>query len=434
MSLLGTLKKAIHPRHPLRLAWHHAKSFVAALMFGFPAKKLFVIGITGTDGKTTTVSMVTHILKKSGKKVGSMSTASFTVNDIVETNPTQKTAPKHFEVQHFLRQLVNSGCEYAVLEYSSHGIDQGRTNFTWPRVAGITNISPEHLDYHGTMENYIETKGKLFQSLRSDGCKVLNADDQTYETYKKIPTHRTITYSARQSPAENESLVATDIVSTPTETKATIRHSTEGSFQLTMPIAGRFNVDNALCAVACAHAAGIPLGEAVKSLSDFHGVPGRIERIDAGQSFKVFLDFTVTPASYEKTLGTLKAMLQPGQKLMVLTGSAGDRMREKRPVVGKICSELADVVVVANEDPYTENPEKIIDEVFAGVDQSKTEAHKIVDRREAIEFLFKKAQPGDIVLLAGKGNDTTMWTDKGQVPWNERDIAKEILTKLLRIA
>jgi UDP-N-acetylmuramoyl-L-alanyl-D-glutamate--2,6-diaminopimelate ligase len=191
-----------------------------------------------------------------------------------------------------------------------------------------------------------------------------------------------------------------------------------------------FNVENALCAIACTEAVGMPHQQSIAALRTFPGIPGRMERIDEGQPFSVFVDFTVTPEAYRKTLQAIRAMLTEGKRLLVLTGSGGDRMREKRPEIGKIVSECADVTVVTNEDPYTEDPEHIIAEVWAGIDHTKTKAHRIVDRKEAIAFLFKEAQPGDIVLLCGKGSDTTMWTRNGQIPWNEREIVRAILRKL----
>lgn len=408
--MLNVLRKFLPPRSPLRLLWHRSKAFVAASLYGFPARKLTIIGITGTDGKTTTVGMVTHILRNAGTRVGALSTAFFQVNDRMEWNATQKTSPSPITIHRFLRQLVTEGCTHAVLEYSSHGLVQGRTLFTWPTVAAITNISPEHLDYHGTMEQYRNDKGILFRMLHNKGTKVLNAEDETYEQYLAIPPERTLSYSLSNSIAP----------------------------KISLRIPGTFNVENALCAIACAEAIGIPQQQSIDALRTFPGIPGRMERIDEGQPFAVFVDFTVTPAAYKKTLATLREQLSAQNRgvaageagrLLVLTGSCGDRMREKRPEIGRIVSTNADLMVVTNEDPYTEDPEKIIDEIWAGIDQKKTKAHRIIDRRQAIEFLLKKAQSDDIVLLCGKGSDTTMWMKEGQIPWNEREIVREILRK-----
>ena len=414
----------IGTRSPIRLGYHYAKGAAAAIRYGFPGRKLTVIGITGTDGKTTTVGMTAHILHETGYSVGALSTAFFRVKDKIEWNETQKTSPSPFVVQKFLRRLVNEGCTHAVVEYSSHGLVQHRTLWTSPDVAAITNISAEHLDYHGSMEQYIEDKGKLFHMLKKDGTKVLNADDRTYASYISIPTGDTVTYS----PTEQADLWLSDKESTPQESNATVHvGETNITAQLHLTVPGEFQLENALCAIACAQSVGVELHKAAESLESFTGAPGRMERIDEGQPFSVFVDFTVTPGAYQKTLSAARSMLPEGKRLLVLTGSCGDRMKEKRPEVGRICSELADVVVVSNEDPYTEDPMRIIEEVWEGVDQAKTEAHKIPDRKEAIEYLLKHAEAGDIVLFCGKGSDTTMWLKDGQVPWNEREIVREVI-------
>lgn len=433
--VLRTLKRLVPDQHPLRLAWHKARAFVAAVRYGFPARKLTVIGVTGTDGKTTTVGMIAHVLHENGIAVGALSTAFFRVKDAVEWNATQKTSPSPFVIQAFLRRLVREGCTHAVLEYSSHGLVQGRMNHTWPLAAGITNVSEEHLDYHGNMEEYIRAKGLLFRMLRTKGgTKVLNAADPACHAYRAIPTDWTVLYATDRAPPSpvndhEYAIWATDTVSTPEGVEANVHVDDKSDpARLKLRIAGAFNVDNALCAIGCAHLC--TPGDCVQSLSTFPGIPGRMERIDEGQPFHVFVDFTVTPKSYRHTLSTLRASLPEGKRLLVLTGSCGDRMREKRPIIGRIVSEHADVMAVADEDPYTEDPARIIDEVWAGIDQAATEAHRIPDRREAMQFLLKAARPGDIVVFCGKGSDTTMWTKEGQIPWNERAIARELLHEL----
>lgn len=427
--MLQKLKRAIPETHPLRLLFHRAKAFVAAARYGFPARKLFVIGITGTDGKTTTVGMLAHVLQKSGRETAALSTAFFQTGADVRWNATQKTSPGPFYIQKFLANAVAKGCTHAILEYSSHGLLQGRTWFTWPKVAAITNLSEEHLDYHGTMEHYLQAKKILFRMLRGKGTKVLNGDDRSYKDLVDVRSFRTIVTSA--SPKHGAIVVGTaTLLWLEEEGGSTIVHEESGHKEqerhpLSLQLPGGFNRMNALTAAGCAIGCGVPAGEALAALASFPGIPGRMERIDEGQQFKAYVDFTVTPQSYEKTLSTLKAECEG--RLLVLAGSCGDRMKEKRPVVGKIVSEYADVVVIANEDPYTENPRQIIDEVWNGMDHSRVEAHKIFDRREAIEFLLNEAKPGDTVVFCGKGSDTTMWLKDGQVPWNERQIVRDIL-------
>lgn len=443
------LRSIIGHRSPLRLAWHRCKAFAAALYYRFPARGLTVIGITGTDGKTTTVGMVAHILNSSGMKAGALSTAFFQIGNSIEWNATQKTSPSPFIVQRFLRRLARQQCTHAVLEYSSHGLTQGRMLYTWPNVAAITNISEEHLDYHGSMEDYMRAKEMLFRMLPATGHAVLNAEDPTFYPFSlHLAGIGHFSYSSRRIAPEPKSgfpvdIWCEDIRGAESGVEATlwwnprVNYGTvvaPRTFPLFLRIPGSFNIQNALCAIGCAKSLGITMEKILTALKTFPGIPGRMERIDEGQKFSVFVDFTVTPQSYRATLSALKESLKPGRRLLVLTGSCGDRMREKRPIVGKICSELADVVVVTNEDPYTEDPLQIIDEVWAGIDQTTCEAKKIVDRREAIDYLFSVAEAGDAVLLCGKGSDTTMWMRNGQVPWNEREIARELLKESLQPA
>ena len=194
--MLPLLKSLVPMRSPLRLAWHYARAFIAALINGFPARKLIVIGITGTDGKTTTVAMLSHILKKSGILSGALSTAFIEICGQIEWNETQKTSPSPFLIQKFLRRLAQSGCTHAVLEVSSHGLVQGRLNHTFPKITAITNTSAEHLDYHGSIEQYRKDKGILFEMLKGKGTKVLNAQDETFDTYSKIKSEKTICYTS----------------------------------------------------------------------------------------------------------------------------------------------------------------------------------------------------------------------------------------------
>ena len=417
--MMKILKRFFSHQSLVRLLWHRFKADCAAVLYGFPAKKLVVIGITGTDGKTTTVGMIAHILNECGIQAGALSTAFFQSKDQITMNPTQKTSPSPFAIQKFLAELVKHGCTHAVIECSSHGLMQGRVHHIYPAVAGITNVSPEHLDYHGTMDEYIRAKSLLFRMLRKNGTKVLNADDASFAVLKNIPAAQTVAYAPVHQLKEMQG----------TSNSCTANLHIDGSdHTLELRIPGIFNLNNALCAICCAtYDSKLTAEKAIHALSTFKGVPGRMERIDVGQNFSVYVDFTVTPAAYQATLSALRSALPEGKRLLVLTGSCGDRMREKRPLVGKICSELADLVVVTNEDPYTEDPKKIIEEVWAGIDQSKTEAYKIFDRREAIKFIFSKAQRGDAVILCAKGSDTTMWTAEGQIPWNEREMAKNLL-------
>lgn len=433
MSVGSALKRLIHNRHPLRLAWHRSKGIVAALRYGMPAVKLKVIGITGTDGKTTVTSMVAHILHSAGKSVGAASTTFFRVNSSIRWNETHMTSIRHEPFQRFLRECADAGCEYFVAEAASHGLVQGRLGPMRPAVAAITNTSLEHLDYHGTMEQYRKDKGLLFSMLGGHGTKVLNVRDDTFGSYVRIPSTRTIGYDGTGGVGPfagcDSSLWLSDIVAEQNACTALVHDDSGNSVPLRLGVPGLFNLENALCAIGCAMAEGVALQTCISALASFGGVPGRLERINMGQPFSVFVDFTVTPLAYEKTLKAVRAMTQPGRRVMVLTGACGNRMREKRPVIGKLCSELADVVVVTTDETQTEDPQRIIDEVWSGVDTQRTQAHRITDRREAIAFLLRSAQPGDSVALCGMGACQTMQTQTGLIPWDEREIAREELRK-----
>ncbi|MEQ1849065.1 MAG: UDP-N-acetylmuramoyl-L-alanyl-D-glutamate--2,6-diaminopimelate ligase [Candidatus Peribacteraceae bacterium] len=435
------LKRLFPDNHPLRIAAHRLKNQLIALSYGYPAKKLIVIGVTGSDGKTTTVGMIGHILRPSGKKVAMVSTAYFDIDGVVEPNPTQKTSVDAGTLQRFLKRVVASGCTHAVIEASSHGLVQGRLAGIRPSVAVITNLSMEHLDYHGTMEEYMLAKALLFRALTADGTKVLNADDRTYHAYSGIPSAKTISYGMR----ETADVHASSIVSGPSSVTANLGTKNNERASLSLRIPGSFNIENALAAIASTSVFGVTLNEATQALASFTGVAGRIEPIVEGQSFAVYIDFTVTPRAYEQTLLTIRESMKGSGKLLVLAGSCGDRMREKRPLVGEICTRLADITIVTNEDPYTEDPEKIIDEVLSGVpasvpivrsfEECKTKTDlghvclRLSDRMNAIDAMLALAKPGDALLFAGKGSDVTMMTKTGQIPWNEREILREKLAR-----
>lgn len=428
------LKQLLPDTHPVRILYHRSRNILTAFFQGFPAQRLIVTCITGTDGKTTTVAMLSHILHSCGKKTGAVSTAFFELNGVREENPTQKTSVDARTLQRFLRRISDAGCTHAIVEASSHGLVQGRLLGITPAVTAITNVSMEHLDYHGTMDQYIAAKGILFRSMKGFGTKVLNADDRTFAAFSGIPSEYTIAYSPGQQ--------FTDIRGDQKGCSAVVTIDGQ-SFPLSIPVPGIHNLENALCAISCAQALGISPQESIPALEEFSGAGGRMELIDAGQPFKVFIDFTVTPAAYERTLRSAREICGTG-RLLVLTGSCGDRMKEKRPLVGELCGRMADVTIVTNEDPYTEDPEKIIDEVLSGVandiphfigleaaptpsNQPNKFCVRISDRLEAIRYILSLARSGDVVLLCGKGTDVTMMTKNGQIPWVEREIVREQL-------
>ncbi len=436
MGLRSFAKKAIPLRHPVRSFYHRTRGVAAALKAGLPQQKLRIIGVTGTDGKTTTVGMTAHILRSAGKTVGASSTTFFRINDDVRWNETHKTSVDPSLFQKFLNDCVAAGCDFAVVEASSHGLVQGRLGPIRPEVAAITNVSLEHLDFHGTMQQYRKDKSILFKRLKRGGSKVINADDESAELLLGVHSGSTVLYSTEEMPPSDDPtatlLWTSDVKVHPGGTSAIV-HLRRGDSDLAKPleltIPGAYNLENALAAIGSVLSAGIDLETAVKALRTFAGIPGRLERIEEGQPFSVFVDFTVTPLAYERALSTIRDM-HPGKRLLVLTGACGDRMKEKRPEIGAICSRIADVVVVTTDETVHEDPLKVIDDVWSGVNIKECEAKKIPDRTEAIRWLLQSAKPGDAVMLCGMGACQTMQTRSGLIPWDEREVARRLLREL----
>jgi len=428
MSIVKKFKSKIGNRSPIRLGWHFSKSFLAALINGFPARKLNVIGVTGTDGKTTTVGMISHILNFVGIKTGAASTAFMQIGDDKKENETHLTSIKPITLQSFLKKLVKEKCTHAVIEVSSHGLVQGRVHHTYPKVATVTNTSPEHLDYHGTMDQYRKDKGKIFEMLKGKGAKILNQADESFEMYDPIPSEKSITFGT-----EDSDLWITEAKSSPTCSQATLKYRSSQlsivNCQLSIPIPGLFNLDNAMCAIGCAISVGIPLDECLEALESFTALPGRMERIDEGQNFNVFVDFTMTEEAYKRTLETVRKMTEPGKRVIVVFGCCGNRMKNKRPRIAKIVSELSDVAFVAGDETYGEDPDKVVDEVWDGIDRTKVEAFKYYDRREAIKQALMSAKFGDTVICCGMGPFGTFNTLKGPIPWDERKVVRELLNE-----
>jgi len=438
--MIGRLKECIGQRSPLRLVYHSCKAFAAALAYGFPARNLTVIGVTGTDGKTTTSSMITHILRHVGMKTGMASTAFFDDGTGLRENPSHLTSINPFVLQKLLRIMVHNACTHAVLECSSHGLVQHRLDWTFPKIAAVTNTALEHLDYHGTMERYRKDKGKLFGMLRGRGTKVLNAGDATFEMYRNIPSEKTIVWEGDRGNQRRDAedvLWLSDVLSSANSSEAKV-HWRFAICDLRLNIPGTYNLENALCAISVCLALGIDMEKSAEALKTFSGIPGRLEPIDEGQPFSTYVDFAVSPQSYEKTLETLRSLVgesgraspERSRRVMVMCSSCGNRMREKRPEIGRICSQLADVVIATEDETYGEDPHAVLEEVWSGVDRSQCEAHKIFDRREAIAFALKTAKSGDAVVFCGMGPFSTMTKLEGRIPWDERKMVREELKKL----
>ena len=403
--------------------YHWPLSVVATVCFGFPARKLKVIGITGTNGKTTTTQFVTRILEKAGKKVAMASTINFQIGERRWNNASKFTTLSAWKLQKFLHDAVHAGCEYAVIETSSHALDQSRTWGIPYLIAVMTNVTREHLDYHRTMAEYRQGKRQLFERAR---MAVVNLDMEHPEEYLSArPFEKKCSYSTAQDKAD---LVATDI-----------RESLEGSvFQVRgvacrIQLPGRYNIENALAALGVAELLGIDFKTATQVLSEISLVPGRMESVPNERGLSIIIDYAVTPDSLEKLYTLISSMRPEGKKIIGVLGACGERDRGKRPIMGKIVASQADVIILTNEDPYYEDPEQIIDEIEEGVVGKEKEKNwfRIFDRRKAIAKSLALAEPGDIVVVTGKGAEETMAIVDERLPWSERRVIEEELSRLV---
>ncbi|MDO8474087.1 MAG: UDP-N-acetylmuramoyl-L-alanyl-D-glutamate--2,6-diaminopimelate ligase [bacterium] len=408
------------------LSWYHfGLAFLGALLYGFPSRGMIVIGVTGTNGKSTTVDMLSRIFQEAGLKTASLSSIRFQILDKEWRNTMKMTMPGRFVIQQFLRQAKDAGCTHVVLEVTSEGILQHRHRFINFHTAVFTNLSPEHIERHGSFENYKRTKGKLFAAAKE--IHVLNADDEHVSYFLSFPSKKLYLYgsssefSLRFTPfAEWGPTRLQKIQSSPV-----VENENGVSFQVDdtnfhLKLLGEFNAYNALAAIAVARSQGISLQVCSKALEKMVVVPGRMETV-VQKPFRVVVDYAFTPAALEKVYQTLKP--KKGKLICVLGAAGGGRDRWKRPVLGKIAATYCDRVVITNEDPYEEDPEKIIHEVYEG---TKGRGEIILDRREAIRTALSQAKPGDVVIITGKGSEDSIAIKGGRkIPWDDRGVVRE---------
>jgi UDP-N-acetylmuramoyl-L-alanyl-D-glutamate--2,6-diaminopimelate ligase len=406
-----------------------ALAAIAAEFYDHPSLQLGVIGITGTDGKTTAAYLVDHILRSAGAKTGMVGTVAIRIGDREELHSSRQTTPESSDIQHYLRQMVDASAAWAVLEATSHGLAMHRLDHVRFDIAAVTNIAREHLDFHETVENYRRAKATLLQRVPVDsGFAVVNADDSGSRAIEHFATGATIVrYSAAGRDAD---VRAVDVHSTGTGSQFVVDAGFRGHAECTLPLIGDFNIANALCATGVALAAGVDLDVITAALATAPAVPGRMARVEAGQPFSVVVDYAHTPGAIEKVLTLLRG-LHPSGRLIAVFGSAGERDVEKRPLQGAIAARLADFSIVTSEDPRCEDPDAIISQIAAGAEAAGAVAGKTLfcrtERRDAIRLAIDLASPGDCVLLAGKGHEASIIWGREKLPWDEAAVARELL-------
>jgi len=390
---------------------------LARAWYGDPAGSLTMVGITGTNGKTTTTGIVRHLLNRQHDAASIGTLGAFDgAGERVPSTAGSLTTPGPVDLQATLAELRDRGMRAVVMETSSHSLDQGRLDGLVFQALGFTNLTRDHLDYHGTMEHYLAAKLKLLNLAAKDAAVAVNADDPVWRAIPR--TARTVSFGFHPE----ADLRATD----PALDATGCRFRVEGRFgiaEVSLPLPGEFNVANALAAAAVVLGMGHSLGRVVERLNTVPQVPGRMERL-ASQPFVVLRDYAHTPDALERALAALRPVT-PG-RLIVLFGCGGDRDRGKRPIMGKIAGTLADLAVVTSDNPRTEDPEAIIADVMTGLPPGAPHL-RVADRREAIRQALEAARSGDTVLLAGKGHETYQVIGKDYRPFDEKDIVAELL-------
>jgi UDP-N-acetylmuramoyl-L-alanyl-D-glutamate--2,6-diaminopimelate ligase len=438
--------------------YHLGQAILANFIYGFPtrrsyarsiaggpARRIKIIGVTGTNGKTTTVWMIGKILEEAGFKVAINSTINFQIGAKKWVNKTKFTTLSSFAVQRFIQEAVKEECDYLVLETSSHSLDQFRVWGIPYAVAVITNTTREHLDYHSTMDKYRKAKLKLFKKAK---IIVVNLDMEKPEEYlscnSKLKFGFTTSMTNDQIPISNKIPNSNDQMKiikaenielgiNNSKFQVSCLAGRRASFKFQVNIPGLFNIENALAATCVGLSQGINLEKIGKALEKIKGIPGRMEYVPNSRGLNIIIDYAVTPDSLEKLYQLIKEINKDNKKIIAVFGACGERDRGKRPIIGEIVAGYADYAIVTNEDPYNEDPKKIIDEVFSGVVKYKKESincWRIFDRREAIRRALTLAQPGDFMIVTGKGAEETMAIGKKQIPWKERKVIEEEIAKL----
>ena len=409
-------------RRPILNAYHLLVAIAANLRYGFPSRNAKVIMVTGTNGKTSVATLIAQMLEKAGYKVGVNTTAYYRWGGKTVNKKSSRTLEDIFVLQGMIAKMKRAGCEYIVLEATSQGLDQNRLWGVRCEAAVMTNLTQDHLDYHGTMQRYAAAKAKLFK--QKPKFIILNHDDEWFDYFNKSEAgERKLSYGENK---ESDAQI----------TNASLRK--DGSdFTLKMDgqklrlqtrLAGKFNVYNAAAAAVAGYLLGLEPEKIVKGIASLNAVPGRLERVEAGQPFDVVVDYAHTPDALENVMSTMHNITKG--KLLLVFGATGDRDKTKRPIMGEIAAKYADHIFVTDEETYTEEGAKIRAAIIEGVTKAgaSSKMSEIADRRQAIATAFKEAKAGDAVLLTGLGHEQTRNMGGQAIVWNDTTVAKDILS------
>jgi UDP-N-acetylmuramoyl-L-alanyl-D-glutamate--2,6-diaminopimelate ligase len=399
-----------------------AMAILSDFFYSHPTQKLRLIGITGTNGKTTTSHLIERIFADKGESTGLIGTMYWKIAD--QIYETKNTTPESLTLQKIFKQMVDEKVSTAVMEVSSHALIEGRVHGCDFNIAVFTNLSQDHLDFHKTMEEYRDAKGLLFSQLgniydeKQPKYAIFNVDDETYERYKEITAARVVTYGIDQEAdfrANNISMTA--------KGTAFDLQSPFGNYHIEMKLIGKFNVYNVLASIAATSVANVPIQQAIQSIEEINGVSGRFETVNAGQDFSVIVDYAHTPDSLENVLITVRQFAK--KRIFVVVGCGGDRDRSKRPLMAKIACQLATDPIFTSDNPRSEDPVQILKDMESGAQGENYQS--IVDRKEAIQYAVSKASAGDVILIAGKGHETYQLIGKEILDFDDRLVAKRAI-------
>lgn len=413
---------------------------LAAAFYDFPARKMAVIGVTGTDGKTTTSNLIYHILNTAGVPAGMISTVNAVIGSQSIDTGFHVTTPDAVDVQRYLSLMHESGLTHAILETTSHGLAQYRVEACGFDIGVVTNVTHEHLDYHGNYQNYLAAKGRMFSMLGKEASKnlsvepraVLNFDDQSFEYLSAISPVPQISYGL-----DKKADYHADHVQAKRDSTEFVAVHRNGKLKIYSPLTGNYNVSNCLAALAvCIDCLGIDAEIAAQAIRTFPGVPGRMERIDLGQQFNAIVDFAHTPNGLKRVLEAARDFTSG--RIIAIFGSAGLRDREKRRMMAEISVQLADLTILTAEDPRTESLGNILEEMAEGAEavggKEGVDFIRIPDRGNAIRYALKQAQPEDSVLACGKGHEQSMCFGSVEYAWDDRTAMRAALSEYLGLS
>lgn len=434
--MMYKIKKILRKYIPFEiiLLSHKARSIVATLANGYPARKLKVIAVAGTKGKTTTTNMIAKILEAGGHKVAMLSTANFQIGDRKWLNNVKLTTPSPFYLQNFLDKAAKEKCDYAIIEVSSHGLVQYRHWGIPYKTVVLTNMMSDHLDYHKTYENYKNSHNALMTKYLKN--LIINYDDANLKSFLNFKAEKKYAFSLKGYKEINGAILvkAENIALSKDGSNFTISLSEQGKKEINLSFPGEFNVYNSLAAICAGLAEGINIDDIKKGIESVKDVPGRLEKIEKGQNFDVIVDYAHSPDSLKSVYEVLKPFVK--NRMIAVLGGTGDRDKTYRAKCGALADEYADIIVVTNEDPYSEDPEEIIDQVMAGIKNKElgNNLFRVSDRKEAIKKAMRLAAKGDLVIITGKGCEQFMVCGEEKIPWDDREIAREELKTMKKQA